>query len=189
MTEDTKNWKIYTKTGDKGETSLIGGTRVPKYHDRIEAYGTLDELNAHLGVVHDCIDDELTKNNLQNIIEKVFRIESNIALDPEHLNQFNLPKIDSSDVKLLESEIDRMNETLPILSNFVLPGGNLAASFCHVARCVCRRAERCIYRINIHQPMDALVLEYINRLSDYLFVLSRFICSQNLCIEKKWITK
>ena len=189
MTEDIKNWKIYTKTGDKGETSLIGGTRVPKYHDRIEAYGTLDELNAHLGVVHDSIEDVSTQKMLQNIIEKIFRIESNIALDPNGLNQIDLPCINSTDVNTLETEIDRMNETLPILSNFILPGGNLAASFCHVARCVCRRAERCIYRININQPMDALVLEYINRLSDYLFVLSRFICLQNLCKEKKWITK
>lgn len=187
--EDYSKQKIYTKTGDQGETSLIGGTRVPKYHERIEAYGTLDELNAQLGVVHDSINDEETKQTLQIIIERIFRIESLIAYDTSSNLTIDLPQIELNDVKLLEDEIDRMNEFLPKLSNFILPGGNLSASFCHVARCVCRRAERNILKLRTTENVSSTILEYVNRLSDYLFVLSRYICAKNLCIEKKWITK
>ncbi|MDD4575297.1 MAG: cob(I)yrinic acid a,c-diamide adenosyltransferase [Bacteroidales bacterium] len=186
---ENKDWKIYTKTGDKGETSLIGGTRVPKYDDRIEAYGTLDELNSFLGVVYDSVDKEDVKNVLQTIIEHVFIIESLVAYDKSSGEEITLPQIYDQDVLFLENEIDKMNEVLPELNHFILPGGHLASSYCHVARCVCRRAERKILLLGTKTDIDKIILTYMNRLSDYLFVLSRFLCSQNTCNEKEWITK
>ncbi len=184
-----ENRKIYTKTGDKGETSLIGGSRVPKFHIRIEAYGTLDELNAQLGVVYDSIIDSTSQKSIQKIIETIFKMESIIALDPKSKFENNLPKLNQTDIDFLEIEIDRMNEVLPKLENFILPGGNIAASFCHVARCVCRRAERNILRLHYEEAVEDAILKYMNRLSDYLFILSRFICFQHVCKEQKWITK
>lgn len=186
---ENKDWKIYTKTGDKGETSLIGGTRVPKYDDRIEAYGTLDELNSFLGVVYDSVDEKEVKEVLQVIIEHVFRIESLVAYDRSSKEEITLPQVYNQDVRFLENEIDRMNEVLPELNHFILPGGHLASSYCHVARCVCRRAERKILLLGRKTDIDKTILTYINRLSDYLFVLSRYLCFRTTCQEKKWITK
>ncbi len=189
MDKKTENKKIYTKTGDKGETSLIGGRRVPKFDLRIEAYGTLDELNAHLGVVFDSIADSNSKKNIQKIIETIFKIESLIAIDPKSKCNIKIEELNASEIQFLEIEIDKMNEVLPKINNFILPGGNISASFCHVARCVCRRAERNILELNSIESVDETILKYLNRLSDYLFVLSRFICFTELCNEKKWILK
>ncbi len=164
--------KIYTKTGDKGTTSLIGGTRVPKYHDRIEAYGTVDELNAFVGLLRDQDIDTHSQEILLEIQDRLFTLESMLAADAErHLK--SLPGLKEEDIRLLETEIDHMNESLPELTAFTLPGGHPTVSYCHVARTVCRRAERLTIKLNESFPLPPLVITYLNRLSDYLFVLSR----------------
>jgi len=177
--------KIYTKTGDEGETSLIGGTRVPKYHERIEAYGTLDELNAYIGLVCDLNTDQETKKILLEIQDRIFTAESLLATEnPEEIK--DLPRLTENDVILLEEEIDRMNERLPVLKSFVLPGGHIISSHCHVARCICRRAERLTIRLSKDHPVDILIIKYLNRLSDYLFVLSRKIIYDYKGNERPW---
>lgn len=164
--------KIYTKTGDKGTTSLIGGTRVPKYHDRIEAYGTVDELNAFIGLLRDQNIDTHSKTLLLEIQDRLFTLESILAADSErHLK--SLPGLKQEDVILLETEIDKMNESLPELTSFVLPGGHPAVSYCHVSRTVCRRAERLTIKLNEEFQIPPVIITYLNRLSDYLFVLAR----------------
>jgi cob(I)alamin adenosyltransferase len=164
--------KIYTKGGDKGETSLLGGTRVPKYHERIEVYGTLDELNSFIGLLRDQPMDQHYKNVLLNIQEKIFIAESRLAADrQEHIDR--LPLISSDDILALEKEIDEMNIGLPELQSFVLPGGHPAVSYCHIARTVCRRAERLSIRLSEKFSIDETILIYLNRLSDYFFVLGR----------------
>lgn len=176
----SKNWKIYTKTGDKGETSLIGGTRVPKYHDRIEAYGTVDELNSYLGLIRDHEIENCHKKTLNRIQECLFVIESSLATDTSVIIERKLPNIKDSDIQLLEVEIDKMNESLPALTNFILPGGNLLSSHCHVARTICRRAERVTLKLSKTNKVEELDLKYLNRLSDFLFVLARkFIYDAN----------
>ncbi len=179
-------FKIYTKTGDKGETSLIGGKRVPKYHDRIEAYGTLDELNSFIGLIRDQDIDKHTQDMLIEIQDRVFTAESLLALDAEAPPQKKLPKLDESDVKLLEDEIDKMNEVLPPIQNFVLPGGHTVVSYCHIARTVCRRAERITLKLSQHHTVPPLIVKYLNRLSDYLFVLSRKLTMDFDAIETPW---
>lgn len=169
----SQEWKIYTKTGDTGETSLLGGTRVPKYHERIEAYGTLDELNSFIGLICDECADEHTHQVLLEIQDRIFTAESILASDPDNPPKRKLPQLYDEDVELLEKEIDKMNEVLPTLTSFVLPGGHRLASLSHVARCVCRRAERIIIKLSAQHPVEAVVIRYLNRLSDYLFVLSR----------------
>lgn len=169
------DFKIYTKTGDKGQTSLIGGTRVPKYHDRIEAYGTLDELNSYIGIIRDQQIKSDYKNILIEIQDRLFTAESLLAADPSAEHK-SLPNLIEDDILLLENEIDKMNETLPVLSSFILPGGHTTVSFCHIARCVCRRAERLTIKLIESAPetiQGELVVKYLNRLSDYLFVLAR----------------
>jgi len=174
------SWKIYTKTGDKGETSLLGGTRVPKYHDRIEAYGTLDELNSFIGLICDEGADEHTRAILLEVQDRIFTAESILASDPESPPGRQLPQLRDSDVELLEKEIDRMNETLPELTSFILPGGHRLSSMAHIARCVCRRAERITIKLDMQHPVEPVVIRYLNRLSDYLFVLARkFIYDHN----------
>ncbi|MBA3704640.1 MAG: cob(I)yrinic acid a,c-diamide adenosyltransferase [Bacteroidetes bacterium] len=166
--------KIYTKTGDKGQTSLIGGTRVPKHHIRIESYGTVDELNSYIGLVRDQQIDDHSKKILIEIQDRLFTIGSTLASDPEK-SRMKIPDLKEEDVVLLEQEMDKMNETLPAIKTFVLPGGHTTVSFCHIARCVCRRAERLTIHLS-ESGQDAvpeLVIKYLNRLSDYLFVLSR----------------
>lgn len=181
-------FKIYTKTGDKGQTSLIGGTRVPKYHERIEAYGTLDELNSYIGLIRDQAIGEDLKTILLEIQDRLFTAESLLAADTSKELK-NLPYLEEQDIQLLEKQIDLMNESLPPLANFILPGGHTTVSFCHIARCVCRRAERLTIKLVEMHPdtmQGDMVVKYLNRLSDYLFILARKI-SQNLgAVESPW---
>jgi len=183
------DFKIYTKTGDKGETSLIGGKRVPKYHERIEAYGTLDELNSFLGLIRDQDVDQRTKDVLIEIQDRIFTAESLLAIDEESQSLRKLPQIFEEDIVLLEKEIDLMNETLPPIRNFVLPGGHPVVSYCHIARTVCRRAERVTLKLLLNHQVDELVIKYLNRLSDYLFVLSRKMTKDFNAVETPWKAK
>ncbi len=169
-----KEWKIYTKTGDKGQTSLIGGRRVPKHHIKIEAYGTADELNAFVGVLHDQDIDPHYRHILARIQDRVFVAESLLARD-QGAEDFKLPQLSEEDILLLEREIDSMNEALPPLGNFILPAGHPAVSGAHVCRVVCRRAERLIIRLAEEDTVDETIIRYFNRLSDYFFVLARKI--------------
>ena len=178
-------FKIYTKTGDKGLTGLIGGTRIPKFDIRIEAYGTVDELNSYIGLVRDQAIDENSRTILIEIQDRLFTIGSLLAADPKK-NKMLLPQISESDIELLEKQIDAMNEHLPEMKSFVLPGGHTTVSFCHIARCVCRRAERCVLRLNEEQPINELIYKYLNRLSDFLFVLSRKLVLDNNAEETPW---
>lgn len=164
--------KIYTKTGDKGLTSLIGGTRVPKYHLRIESYGTVDELNSYIGLIR-CQEIGIHESAiLKEIQDRLFTIGAELAADPGRSTK-KLPDLKKTDISLLEQEMDRMNEDLPDLKHFILPGGNGTVAFCHVARCICRRAERLAVQLAAESQVNENILVYLNRLSDYLFVLSR----------------
>ena len=185
--------KIYTKTGDEGSTSLFGGTRVPKYHIRIEAYGTVDELNSYIGLLKDQEISLSHKQRLQDIQDRLFTIGSMLATDPEKATlksgaeRLNIPKISEEDITVLEVEIDSMNDHLPPMTHFVLPGGHQTVSYCHITRCVCRRAERLTVLLDSEQPVDSRVLKYLNRLSDYLFVLARKLTYELKAEEIKWI--
>lgn len=179
--------KIYTKTGDKGTTSLIGGTKVPKSHLRIEAYGTVDELNSYIGLCRDLISDEISRNILQETQDRLFTIGSSLACDPVKEPKMKIPDLKETDVSLLEKEMDRMNEEIPPMKNFVLPGGHTIVSHLHIARCVCRRAERCAVRLELETlEIEPLILKYLNRLGDYLFVLSRYIAHLLNAPEIAW---
>ena len=179
-------YKIYTRTGDKGQTSLIGGTRVPKFHPRIEVYGTIDELNSYIGLIRDQDIDPQFKDILLEIQDRLFTAESIVALDPGAESKVKLPGLHDSDITLLENEMDRMNEVLPDLTSFILPGGHPTVSYCHIARCVCRRAERHAIRLARSQPVEEKVIQYLNRLSDYLFVLARRIGKDLNTPETAW---
>jgi len=185
--------KIYTKTGDQGTTSLFGGTRVSKHHIRIESYGTVDELNSYIGLVRDQKIHSHYKEILIEIQNKLFTIGSILATDPEKAvlksgkERLNIPKISIQDIELLENEIDTMNESLPPMTNFILPGGHQTVSFCHIARSVCRRAERLAVALNDLEPFQPETLTYLNRLSDYLFVLARKLSYDQQADEVKWI--
>ncbi len=163
--------KIYTKTGDRGQTSLVGGTRVPKYHPRIEAYGTVDELCSYIGLIIDTDENYDRKLFLQNIQSKLFIAESLLATEKEVAKQ--LPHLAEADITMLETQIDFMDSELPELHNFILPCGTTLTSLCHVARSICRRAERIIIRLSETEHVDDLIMIYLNRLSDYLFTLAR----------------
>ncbi|WP_421829917.1 cob(I)yrinic acid a,c-diamide adenosyltransferase [Larkinella sp.] len=178
--------KIYTKTGDQGQTSLIGGRRVSKAHHRIDAYGTVDELNSVVGLVRDQPVNENRKELLKEIQDRLFTIGSELATDPEKTLKKPLPVILDSDVTLLEKAMDEMDAELPELRAFVLPGGHQSVSFCHLARTVCRRAERLVIALNDEKPVDPLVIQYLNRLSDYLFVLSRKMTQELGAEEVVW---
>lgn len=178
-------FKIYTKTGDKGETSLIGGVRVPKYHLRIESYGTVDELNSYIGLIKDSISDQYVNKLLNEIQDRLFTIGSVLASDPEK-SKMKIPDLHESDVTLLETEMDLMDTHLPALKNFVLPGGLLSSSFCHVARCVCRRAERLTVQLQSETEVPEIITTYLNRLSDYLFMLSRKLVHDAGASEVTW---
>lgn len=168
--------KIYTKTGDLGKTSLIGGTKVPKSHIRIDTYGTVDELNSYIGLVNDQIIDTKTNAVLKEIQDRLFTVGSSLACDPDKEPLMKIPDLKEEDIVLLEKEMDAMNEVLPPMKSFVLPGGHVAVSTAHIARCVCRRAERCCVNMQEQEMfVDPLVIKYLNRLSDYLFVLSRYV--------------
>ncbi|MDX5346021.1 MAG: cob(I)yrinic acid a,c-diamide adenosyltransferase [Hymenobacteraceae bacterium] len=177
--------KIYTKTGDKGETSLIGGTRVKKYHLRIEAYGTVDELNSYIGLVRDQPVNESRKDLLKEIQDRLFTIGSSLASDPEK-SKMKIPDLLDSDIELLEQEMDSMNESLPELRNFILPGGHQSVSFCHIARCVCRRTERLAIELQEESFVEERVIKYLNRLSDYLFMLARKMTQELQAEEVPW---
>ncbi|MGM0635695.1 MAG: cob(I)yrinic acid a,c-diamide adenosyltransferase [Bacteroidota bacterium] len=187
--------KIYTKTGDEGTTALFGGTRVPKSHIRIDAYGTVDELNSHIGMIKDLSGDEAIKTRLNQIQDRLFTIGSILATDPEKATlkngkeRLSIPKISESDIHQLETDIDKMNEELPPMTHFILPGGHPTVSQCHISRCVCRRAERISTALNGSEPIEPKVLKYLNRLSDYLFVLARKISKDVDAEEVKWIPK
>ena len=168
--------KIYTKTGDLGKTSLIGGTKVPKNNLRIETYGTIDELNSYIGLTNDHLTDENSRTMLKEIQDRLFTIGSSLACDPEKAPAMKIPDLKEEDIVLLEKEIDVMNEILPEMRSFILPGGHVAVSTTHVARCICRRAERLCVDMQEHDLfVDPLVIKYLNRLSDYLFVLARYV--------------
>lgn len=180
----------YTKTGDQGTTSLIGGTRVPKYDDRVEAYGTVDELSAVIGVLNDLegVGEEV-KTVLGVIQNKLFTLESHFALDRASEVSKMIPSLDEGDIAFLERQIDAMNAELPELRAFVIPGGNMRASLCHVCRTVCRRAERQGWRLSSHEELDAIDLKYLNRLSDYFFVLARYFDFLSNRHETCWDSK
>ena len=180
--------KIYTKTGDKGYTSLIGGTRVPKHHLRIESYGTVDELNSYVGLIRDQQLSDYDKDILKQIQDRLFTIGSSLAADPEK-SRMVIPDLHPEDIELLEKEMDRMNEILPELRHFILPGGSNAISYCHIARCVCRRAERLSVHLAEESTVDEKVNIYLNRLSDYLFTLARLIGHDNKVPENQWIPR
>ena len=177
--------KIYTKTGDKGLTSLIGGTRVPKSSLRIECYGTVDELNSHIGLVRDQDINATRRPLLKEIQDRLFTIGSALAADPEK-SKMKLPDLHAADVTLLEDEMDRLNANLPELRAFILPGGHPAVSHAHVARCVCRRAERLTIHLGEDSFVAELVVVYLNRLSDFLFVLSRAMAHELGVEEVTW---
>lgn len=185
--------KIYTKTGDQGTTALFGGTRVPKHHIRIDCYGTVDELNSYLGLIR---DQEIGDHYKKMIIiqqDRLFTLGAILATDPEKAklksgkDRLNIPKIIDTDSALLEHEMDSMNEFLPPMTHFVLPGGHTTVSYCHIARCVCRRAERLATQLNEQEPIDQAILMYLNRLSDYLFVLARKLTYDLKAEEIKWV--
>jgi len=187
--------KIYTKTGDSGTTALFGGTRVPKDHIRIESYGTVDELNSYIGLIRDQEIDSHYKKILIEIQDRLFTVGAILATPPEkevkkngELRLKNLGIIDS-DIELLENEIDTMEESLPPMTHFVLPGGHTTVSYCHIARCVCRRAERLAVHLDHNEPITEIVIMYLNRLSDYLFVLARKLSKDLNAEEVKWIPR
>ena len=177
--------KIYTKTGDQGKTSLIGGTRVPKHHIRIETYGTVDELNSFVGMIRDLSESPHQINILNEIQDRLFTIGSLLASDPGK-SKMKLPELVESDIHLIEKEIDKMNELLPELKSFILPGGHVLASWCHLARCVCRRCERLVSQLTDESEVPEFVLIYLNRLSDYLFVLARKVLLDQKSSEVVW---
>ncbi|MFK5957401.1 MAG: cob(I)yrinic acid a,c-diamide adenosyltransferase [Lutibacter sp.] len=185
--------KIYTKTGDKGKTSLFGGTRVPKYNLRIEAYGTVDELNSYIGLIRDQKIEEHTSNILLKIQHELFTLGSMLATPPEKKvlksgkERLNINKINSKSIELLENEMDSMNKSLPTMTHFILPGGHTTVSYCHIARCICRRAERISTQLSDESSIEPQILVYLNRLSDYLFVLARKLTIDNNAQEIKWI--
>jgi cob(I)alamin adenosyltransferase len=187
--------KVYTKTGDKGTTALFGGTRVPKHHIRIESYGTVDELNSHIGLIRDQEINPLYKNVLIEVQDRLFTVGAILATPPEKETLKNGQKrlqnlgILETDIEFLETEIDTMENSLPPMTHFVLPGGHTIVSYCHIARCVCRRAERLAVQLNDIEPTDELVIKYLNRLSDYLFVLARKLSFDLKADEVQWIPR
>jgi len=187
--------KVYTKTGDTGTTALFGGTRVPKHHIRIESYGTVDELNSHIGLIRDQDINVLYKNVLVEVQDRLFTVGAILATPPEKevlkngQPRLNINRIADSDITFLENEIDQMDTALPPMTHFVLPGGHTTVSYCHIARCVCRRAERLAVHLHELEPTDELVIKYLNRLSDYLFVLARKLSHDLNADEVKWIPR
>ncbi len=187
--------KVYTKTGDKGQTSLFGGTRVPKYNLRIEAYGTIDELNSNIGLIRDQKIDKNTFDTLVKIQNELFTLGSMLATpkDKEILKngkeRLNIPKINEEDIAFLEKEMDKMDNELPAMTNFILPGGHPTVSYCHIARTVCRRAERITVNLSETEDINSITISYLNRLSDYLFVLARKLSKDNQAIEVAWIPR
>jgi cob(I)alamin adenosyltransferase len=181
------SFKIYTKTGDKGNTSLIGGTKVPKNDIRIETYGTVDELNSWIGMINDQLSDEEFKSELKEIQDRLFTIGSELATDNNKEIKMKLPDLHQSDIEALEKKIDAMTDALPPMKSFILPGGHVAVSSIHIARCVCRRAERLAVDMQQNELVaDAKIIQYLNRLSDYLFTLARYAAQKLGAEEIPW---
>lgn len=179
--------KIYTKTGDRGTTSLVGGERISKSCDRIESYGTIDELNSYIGLLATYCTDEMDKNMLQSIQNKLFVVGGYLATDTSKTAVRQSLILSSETVKAVEAEIDRIDQLLPPLRVFILPGGSRAAALCNVCRTVCRRAERCIIRLmETGAKIDENVLSYVNRLSDYFFLLARKLNADNKIEDIIW---
>ncbi|MBF4473517.1 cob(I)yrinic acid a,c-diamide adenosyltransferase [Flavobacterium sp. HJJ] len=187
--------KVYTKTGDGGTTALFGGTRVPKDHARIESYGTVDELNSYIGLIRDQEINSHYKDVLIEIQDRLFTIGAILATPPEKEimknGELRLKKlgITEPDIEFLEKEIDTMEEVLPPMTHFVLPGGHQTVSYCHITRCVCRRAERLAVHLSHNEPVAEIAIKYLNRLSDYLFVLARKLSFDLNAEEVKWIPR
>lgn len=177
--------KIYTKTGDTGTTSLFGGRRVSKADLRIETYGTVDELNSYIGLLRDQQANSSRKELLVEIQDRLFTMGSMLATEPGN-TKVKIPILSENDIKFLESQIDEMESSLPAMKSFVLPGGHQSVSFCHVARTVCRRAERLVVALHSIEEIDELVIKYLNRLSDFLFVLSRKMTQELGAEETPW---
>jgi len=180
--------KVYTKTGDKGQTSLFGGQRVPKHHIRIESYGTVDELNSHIGLIR---DQDINKHLILVLLEiqdRLFTLGAQLATEPGN-SKVKVPKVEEKDILFLEQEIDKMNEELPEMRSFVLPGGHTTVSYCHIARCVCRKAERLVVLLAENEEIDPLIIQYLNRLSDYIFVLSRKLSIDLNAKEIPWVAR
>ncbi len=180
--------KVYTKKGDQGKTGLIGGTRVSKANMRIDAYGTVDELNSYMGLLRDNLVDDAFKDELIFIQDRLFTLGSWMASDPDK-SKMTLPEIKVEDVEQLEASIDRMEAELEPMKFFVLPGGHQTVSFCHIARCVCRRAERLVVALDEVSPQNPVILSFLNRLSDYLFVYSRYLTHKLNAEEIPWVPK
>ena len=177
--------KIYTKKGDKGKTQLLGGSMVDKNHIKLECYGTIDELNSFIGNIYDQEISTFHKENLLKIQNQLFNLGSRIAFD-EKKYKIKLPNVTEENIELMEKEIDKMDESLPMLKNFILPSGLPTVSKCHIARTICRRAERNLVSLGKEEKIDPLHLKYLNRLSDYLFVLARFILMENGTPAIEW---
>lgn len=177
--------KIYTKTGDQGTTSLVGGTRLSKAHVRIEAYGTVDELNAYIGLLRDQPVNEARRDLLKEVQDRLFTIGSHLASEPDQTRK-RLPDLHEEDIQLLEREMDALDAQLPPLRAFVLPGGHPSVSFGHVARTVCRRAERMVINLHEQEPVEDIIIRYLNRLSDYLFMLCRIMTQELGAEEVTW---
>jgi cob(I)alamin adenosyltransferase len=166
---------IYTKTGDKGFTSLVNGTRIPKDHIRVEAYGSIDELNAHIAMLRSIIEEETLRHDLLEIENNLFVIQTHLAIDPDKECFFKVPDIQKVNADDLEKHIDRMNKQLTPVKTFILLGGHVIIAQCHIARCICRRAERTLITLSNTYEVNSRILCYINRLSDYLFILARYM--------------
>ncbi len=185
--------KIYTKTGDDGTTSLFGGSRVAKHNIRIESYGTVDELNAYIGLLRDHDIDGQHKSTLTRIQDRLFTLGAILATPPEDellkngKQRLNIPRISLQDIETLELTMDAMESELQPMTHFILPGGHITVSTCHVTRCICRRAERLVVHLNDIEPTDPLIIQYLNRLSDYLFVLARKLTFELGAEEIQWI--
>lgn len=180
--------KVYTKNGDKGNTQLLGGTNISKDNNRLECYGTIDELNAHIGHIYDQEIDLVSKKIMLKIQNTLFNLGSNIAFDQKAKNLI-IPHLSENDVEIIEESIDAMEKNLPALTNFILPSGHSTSSLCHIARTVCRRAERSLVRLMTNEKVEEINIKYLNRLSDFLFVLSRYILLLNKKEEVLWQKK
>lgn len=181
------SFKIYTKTGDSGSTSLIGGTKVHKNDIRIETYGTVDELNSWIGLISDLLNDESLRNELKEVQDRLFTIGSSLATDAEKEPKMKLPDLHQSDIEFLEKRIDDMTAALPPMKSFILPGGHQTVSSIHITRCVCRRAERLCVNMQQHELfVEQKIVHYLNRLSDYLFTLARYAAQKLGAEEIPW---
>jgi cob(I)alamin adenosyltransferase len=177
-------FKIYTRKGDDGKTALLGGDRVSKHHIRVESYGTVDELNSYLGLIRSSTSHEQVLHSISSIQDRLFTLGSYLASSPN--SKVILPELYDEDILFLEQEIDRMSAVLPELRNFILPGASKAGAHAHVARCICRRSERLVVFLSDNETIEPVIVIYLNRLSDYLFTLARFLDQESGAAEIVW---